>query len=378
MRKTYSLRLEGEFDSDSYYREILIPSEEVKEMLRENVKEYVEAFMEFIKANKIESLRTFEEYGLELLMIGVLFNEYIDNARAFTSLKKMPFNYLNKQRVKKIKANKNYHKIDVYRGMLSNKILLKKVEGRNHPNIEGLIKLKDWLEATNEFEEEVIRINNWINFLQSVRSNLAQNILFMALQISDKLYQIGEKYLWKYTKYLYSFLEAEKCKKSKKEDVFLRTKGEIQYYFNMVAAEILNQVYSNEFKKCADKVMFLPSCMRQPANECQSILTSKGYRCRACGRSCNIYKLDKIAKEKNMMTYIVPHESSLFKLINYERKKGLIGIACVPKLYSGGLKAIRLGYIPQCMPLDFSGCKAHWQERDIMTTINFKVFEEKF
>ena len=215
MRKTYSLRLEGEFDSDSYYREILIPSEEVKEMLRENVKEYVEAFMEFIKANKIESLRTFEEYGLELLMIGVLFNEYIDNARAFTSLKKMPFNYLNKQRVKKIKANKNYRKIDVYRGMLSNKILLKKVEGRNHPNIEGLIKLKDWLEATNEFEEEVIRINNWINFLQSVRSNLAQNILFMALQISDKLYQIGEKYLWKYTKYLYSFLEAEKCKKSK-------------------------------------------------------------------------------------------------------------------------------------------------------------------
>ena len=70
--------------------------------------------------------------------------------------------------------------------------------------------------------------------------------------------------------------------------------------------------------------------------------------------------------------------ASLFKLINYERKKGLIGIACVPKLYSGGLKAIRLGYIPQCMPLDFSGCKAHWQERDIMTTINFKVFEEKF
>lgn len=39
--------------------------------------------MKYIEDNKIESLRSSEEYSIEILLIGVLMLEYMDNGRAF-------------------------------------------------------------------------------------------------------------------------------------------------------------------------------------------------------------------------------------------------------------------------------------------------------
>ncbi|WP_278244952.1 hypothetical protein [[Clostridium] dakarense] len=41
-------------------------------------------------------------------------------------------------------------------------------------------------------------------------------------------------------------------------------------------------------------------------------------------------------------------------------------------LISGGLKAKSLGYIPQCVVLDYCGCKSHWHTDGITTDINIK------
>ena len=49
--------------------------------------------------------------------------------------------------------------------------------------------------------------------------------------------------------------------------------------------------------------------------------------------------------------------------------KGMVGIACILNLMSGGWKAIRIGYIPQCVILDYCGC-GHWRENRKMTNIN--------
>ena len=68
---------------------------------------------------------------------------------------------------------------------------------------------------------------------------------------------------------------------------------------------------------------------------------------------------------------IIPHETTINTLeVNDRSKVGIIGVACIPNLMSGGWKALRLGFIPQCVLLDYSGCENHWLDKGIMTSIN--------
>jgi len=45
-------------------------------------------------------------------------------------------------------------------------------------------------------------------------------------------------------------------------------------------------------------------------------------------------------------------------------------------LLSGGWKAKRIGLIPQCVLLDYCGCK-HWHENGIVTNININELLSK-
>lgn len=370
MEKIYSLRLEGEDTAITYYKDVSSICDKVIDMISNLGKDYIEEFMQYIESEKIERLRSYEEYCIEFLLLGVLFIEYIDNARAFKKIIKKPLNYLNRKRNEN---KKNKEKTDHYRGILINKFLTRKKGGRDYPNFKGLLLLRDWLTATNDFNEEVYRINNWIAFLSKKRVSYIENFLFITVQVGNQFFELAEKTLWKYTRDVYSFLEKRKQNKSKREDVIFCGKSEIQYYFNMVSAEIMNKVYRDEYNKCNDKYIFVPGCMKQTNKECCSIITMKGLKCQSCTPSCNINKLTKFAKQYNMHVFIIPHESSMFKLQNYEGKKGLIGIACVLNLMSGGWKALRLGYVPQCVVLDYCGCKAHWQKKEVMTSINMDM-----
>jgi hypothetical protein len=77
---------------------------------------------------------------------------------------------------------------------------------------------------------------------------------------------------------------------------------------------------------------------------------------------------------------MVPHESSVFsgdagkKLIG--EGVGIVGIACVSNLVSGGWKAKGLGLPPQCVLLDHCGCRKHWHEQGIATDINMGRLRE--
>lgn len=366
---TYSLQRKDESISIKYYEDISIVSDKMKNKIKDFASEYIDDFMSYIKEGNIEQRRTFDEYGIEVLLIGVLFKEYINNARAFKHTIKFPFTYLNNLRDKK-KSKKA--KIDRYRGILINKILLKEKLGRNYPNYEGLILLCEWLKASNDFEEEVLRIENWIRYLKKKDDRYVENLLYTSMELAEYLNLLGEEYLWYYTRNVYEYLEKRMCNRENREDTIYCTKKEIQYYFNMYGAEIMNNIYKEEFKVCEEKLIFVPGCMKQTKKKCESILTSKGYKCRSCSVACNINKVNKLGLENKYITYIIPHESSIFNLINYEKKKGLIGIACVLNLVSGGFKALRIGYVPQCVILEECGCSAHWLEDDKMTMINME------
>ena len=118
---TYSLK-GGQSTSNNYYEKAERLSNKVILNLSQNGKEYLQDYMEYIEKNKVEELRTKEEYAVELLFIGVILMEYSEYAYGFNPKWNGVFKGLNSLRNKeRIKG-----KVDIIKGRVILKVLLKK------------------------------------------------------------------------------------------------------------------------------------------------------------------------------------------------------------------------------------------------------------
>jgi len=52
-----------------------------------------------------------------------------------------------------------------------------------------------------------------------------------------------------------------------------------------------------------------------------------------------------------------------------DQQTGIVGVACLTTLISGGYELKRLGIAAQCIPLDHSGC-THWTSTTQVTSVN--------
>ncbi len=119
-------------------------------------------------------------------------------------------------------------------------------------------------------------------------------------------------------------------------------------------------------------IIFLPACMRQQDRKCMSRKCRNGYKCVGCSSLCNVNRLRRLGEIYNFYVRVIPHETDMNSIKNYDNNSyGIVGIACIINLVSGGFKALRLGFIPQCVLLEQVGCKNHWLlNKGNMTEIN--------
>lgn len=371
---TYSLKLDNK-NSDEYYKVISKISKEFAEKGLEDTEEILKDFMCFIEKSEIENIRSKEEYFIELLLIGVMLKEYINNARAFKVITRGFFSGLNKLRIKSRGESKNI--IDKFRGKLISKILINKKYINKNTSLKDIKLTIKWLQATGDFDEEVIRLNNWMNFFKNKNKEYIDKVIENCEKQIKYLNDIGRKELNIYTKNVKSYLKTYAIEHKSKEDYIYCGKSEMQYYFNMISAEIINVVYREKFLKCRSKLVFLPACMRQVSTSCKGIIDNRGYKCINCSKACNVSKVNALENECKLKAYTIPHESLLFSSYSEDNNQvGVIGIACVINLMAGGWKALRLGFNPQCIVLDYCGCSNHWMKKPLMTDINYNRLKE--
>lgn len=85
-------------------------------------------------------------------------------------------------------------------------------------------------------------------------------------------------------------------------------------------------------------------------DNCKALKNEEVYICAHCTKSCNVNKYDKIDKYYDFQVYIIPYESNITMKRKFEYWDiGIVVIACVLNLISGGFKARGLGFIPQCV-----------------------------
>lgn len=368
MEKITYFLCESNESSTEFYKKNLNFSKKVLNKLEGNFSNDINDYMNYINKNNMEQLRSKSEYLLEILMIGVFWKEHVNKA---ISLSKIPRNILiklstlrEKESIKKI--------VDINRGLLEYLFLNRRSNDKVKISLENYKKLVNYLKACGDYKEEAKRLEVWISYFFSLNENKVEKILTSYLEFAKYFEDISQEVLGIYTKNVNLFLKNIDKKYKYREDFLFCSRKEVEYHLNMVGAQIMNEAYRKEFLKTKEKRLLLPSCMRiKDEKNCKAIKTEEGYICNSCSKNCNVNKYDKLGKKYNFQVYIIPHESSIsVKNKIKDGHIGIIGVACVLNLISGGLKAKNLGFVPQCVFLDYCGCKDHWHDKGIITDIN--------
>ena len=369
---TYNLQGE-DTTSQIYYDKIDILSLRLEEYLHAQVGEVANRYIEYIYRQGSESIRTIQEYELELLILGVLYLEHYSKTIKVRREDLYELRELSRRRV--ISQGEERIKVSLEKGEFAKKIVKDSFSTDNVDSFIEDISLEQlllWLEATGEYNEEVIRLRQWAPMIEEF-SPVESFEFWNRLIICGKyLLQLGREDLFEYLPNLESFLQNSIKNYLGREDIFFITKGELEYYLNMVGAQILNRAFETEFKHTTKKCIFLPGCMTHKIpQECRAKEQEFGFICSKCDKECSVAAVDQLAQMYNCQTYIVYHESELYNA-RFDKENegiGIIGIACVLNLLSGGWKAKRLGFVPQCVLLDYCGCNNHWDKKGIATSI---------
>lgn len=381
-RVTYSLSENNQSNSDIYYYTVATFTEEVLREAKKKVNPVIQSYNSYLSyvehKNNIDS----EEIVLELLIIGVLIKTYYSKA---LHLKKIQYKLLSL--VINIRKNNDNLKpaMNHLKGILSTLFLVSKAEYNNIEsialNMKEFKKLILWLEASGEFSREVQRIKKWEKYLSTLSKKESVDVLTEIYNFALWFKNRSNEVLGEYTLNVDKYLKRTKNTSSWREDIILRQRARLEYHLNMVGAEIMNRSFRQAFLATDKKILLLPICMTSPKQAfCQSEAFGREFKCKACSAKCQVNKLTAIGQKDGFKVMVVPHESSISsdsgKYTLFDEDTGVIGVACVLNLISGGWLLKDMNIPAQCVLLDYCGCKKHWHDKGVSTCININKLEK--
>ncbi|WP_424354215.1 DUF116 domain-containing protein [Methanobacterium sp. MBAC-LM] len=366
---TYSLK-GNQKNSDNYYNRIKSFTDEVLNEFKSFETQVISDFMSYIEETNMNKISSYNEYIFEFLMLGVFWRVY--SARA-ANLDKNPQKILENLVKERNQNEPAKETIDIIRGMIMKPFLLSENSDSPDLTVVNFKKLLAYLKAAGDFKQELKRLEIWKDFLNAKDPEIASQYLADAFLFADWFEYKSKFAIGQYTANVDKFLAEKHHEHLFQEDVIFCGRREVEYHLNMVGAEIMNRSFRKEFEKRQRKALILPGCMKYSARaKCRAQDTDLGLKCMGCSKNCNVNELTKMGDENHFEVYIVSHESSAFSKSTEEDRNelGIIGVACVPNLIAGGWKAVSLGIPAQCVLLDYSSCKNHWDEEGFPTSIN--------
>jgi len=370
--ETITYNLKPENNNSSFYNELSGFTDTILNNLSTFTVKKVNRFIHFVKKKKKkEAIGSFNDYYLEYLTMGVLLNKYDNRALATSKVLSGIIKWLYNNRSKN--QNLKPH-IDKARGILATLFLTRQKRGREISNLKNFQRFINWLEASGEFPEEVIRLKAWQIFFTSLSRLDVADYIKSSKEIAMDFEKQAKARLGSYTKRVASFRKEELPEHRFKENYFFCGRYEVEYHLNMVGAEILNRSLQREFSHTTSKVLLLPTCMSKPANgQCKANYSGLKISCTGCTHNCNINRRRIEYAKKDIEVALIPHSSGFSKFLEYwknQHETGLIGVACVLNLLKGGYEMKKLNIPSQCVFLDYCGCKKHWHKDGIPTDFN--------
>ncbi|BBL61195.1 DUF116 domain-containing protein [Methanobrevibacter arboriphilus] len=290
--------------------------------------------------------------------------------------------------------NNDINEVDISKSIENNEINLINLK------IDLLLK---YLEATGDYKESLKHLNIWKEFFLNKDENTLKSYFKSIMSFVSFFEDYAKKELHIYTSNVETFKESYLEYHLNNEDIIFCGRSELEYHINLFGAEVMNKIFQKSFKARKKRVLLLPTCMRIPkTHKCNAVKDKLGLRCTSCNNNCNIGEITKNLngnynyKDNNhednnyedynhedndcndeIPVYIVSHSSSILSNLTNDDKTNvsIIGVACINNLIEGGWKISSHGIPPQCVILDYVGCKKHWTPKNIQTTINFNKLQ---
>ena len=374
---TYTLK-NDQRNSEDYYKDVQVFADNVLLHASGSVMPVVSDYMDYLSLYNLEKVREKEEYLLELLSFGILWQSYADKALA---VRYAPFITLAKMAEWRKKHQQIKPLIDFVRGFLITFFLFpskSKPQQIKFPVLEQVDHVCKWFEATGEFREQALRFIRWRAFWSTKNSDELTNIFLAINEFTLWFEGQSKRRLGKYTQNVDSFLENSDKKYLWREDRISCSRTRSEYHLNMVGAELMNRAFRKDFNKTKTKVVLVPGCLRIHNDEkCEARKVKKGLLCNGCSPQCRVNQLRMLGKNPNyhgFEVYVIPHASdlSLWSTNDKKLQRGVIASACVTTLVEGGWELKRYDVPAQCVLLDYCGCKKHWHKEGIQTALNVR------
>ena len=241
--------------------------------------------------------------------------------------------------------------------------------------IERLAQLADWLQSTGEFKQEAIRLNNWRSYLAGLSPQKATYWLRVAVDLFQQFEREADHAFGAYTRGVAPFLAREHDHWRWREDLLMCGKPAVEYHLNLLAAEIMNRGLREDYARTAQKILLVPTCMRGVHNsDCKAHTDGVDITCTACDPDCAVNRLTRTMREKGIAVYLVPHASGFSRWLTRWQSTGVgvTAVACALNITPGGLEMRERNIAAQCLPLDFPGCRKHWNPQGFPTAVNEK------
>lgn len=122
---------------------------------------------------------------------------------------------------------------------------------------------------------------------------------------------------------------------------------------DQIGVEVRNKVNEKLFNRInsQDKILVLPHCLRH--SDCEANLETSGLVCKNCNR-CVIGVLKDKGEELGYQVFIIPGSTFLKKIIEKNKFKAVLGVACYQDLNLGMMKLSKFSC--QGVPLSRDGC----------------------
>lgn len=319
-------------------------------------------------AGNQEPARSRGEYAIELLTFGILRSEYaaMVQATSDTTLRRMADLWRIRSTEPERKAD-----ADQERGRIFLGILHRAWEQRPGPTPDDT-RLTRWLEATGEFVQESLRMDAWLAGNEAFWST--EEFVAATSEFAVWFEARAKFVLGRWTTGVDTFRRAVLEADLPREDLFLVTRTERLYHLNMLGSEVMNRGFRPGYDRRARKIVLVPGCMRlRDDKSCQARRDGLDIVCARCHPDCEVAALDRLGEEKGFGVRVVPHASTFTAWLerwSRDADTALVAAACPLHLVPGGYEMRALGLEAQCVLLEFSGCKRHWDPSGTPTRLD--------
>jgi hypothetical protein len=369
----YDLR-RGNLCSDSFYAELTSFCDRLLARLDQRTGVLLDGYSRHVRELLGEPPRSRGEYAIELLTVGMVLRRYESGAQNTPRLMAQLAHRLCKARTRWPMLKPL---IDLARGAIARFCLTPNLERKIKSRataVERLEKLAVWLAATGEFKQEALRVTNWRDYLARLNPDKATHWLQVARDLSLEFERDAAAELGAYTCGVDSFLNRLQTSWRWREDLLMCDRPESEYHLNMAAAEVMNRGLREEFSRTEKRVVLVPTCMRGArAASCKATVHGLDIQCTGCDPGCSVNRISRRMRGMGVKVYLVPHASGFSRWLDrWQRDKsiGVTAVACMLNILEGGYE-MRARAIPsQCLPLDYPGCRKHWDRNGISTALN--------